>query len=1002
MTTQWNPAHAGGTGPDRNRAEGEERESAPAGRGAGERGSAARGSAAGGPWNDGPSSSEGPDRPAGDEEPTPYQSGPWRGYTMPVPEHPEHAEERERAAEENSAYDPPAYDGITGYPDPSGAGAVQAASQRTAPSGGTDEEGAGTDDGAAPTDSRSESAESAGARQRRFGRHARSSSPAVQDTEANGAAQRRRQGDDDHDDPDGLAGWVGSLTEAADDTRIAGRHTGSFPVVTPETERPEDEGEHTRSEGAREGRTRGRRDRVEGERGDRGDRARSRRDRIDTGRDGAEADRHEQDERDPEGEEGAPRRHTSRPAPGPARPSTATWVPEPEDEGALDATAEADGGEPAAAAPQGAADTGFDLLDGDGTGAVPTTVPKGPEAPTEESGESEPSAEASERAEEADDGPEPLPRRVPGPSAVSGAFRAIGADTVAPEPDPGSASDPEGSASEEDDEEYRPTSGDHWQPTSTTSRAELIERLDALSTLTELGQGDLPEKVLGQAGQLLDHAGARLRLSGDHTVVALAGGTGSGKSSLFNALCGLELSQTGVTRPTTSKAHACVWGHEGADALLSWLGVPTRYRHSRTGVLDTSNSELTGLVLLDLPDHDSVRSLHTAEADRLIGSVDLLVWVLDPQKYADAAVHHRYLAKMAGHGAVTVAVLNQVDRVAPDELEELLTDLRRLLETESGVHPRVITTSTVTGQGIRDVKEFLGETVVERRALVDRLVADLDQVIAPFEEFYGEGEVPATVSAQVRSQVQEGLANAAGVTAVADVVETNDVRRGRRRVGWPVARRAAKLRKDPLAAVQLDFLRRDESGVGGPVDAHEAELETALGEAADEVSEGMPGPWRRRMRAAARSGMAELPGELGEAVSGAVGDPDRSPSWWRMARTVQYALLAVAGAGFAWAVVSLLSWLGGGITGLRVFDDPIFAAYAGAVVVAGLLVGWLTGVGCGNLVEVAAVQRREEVERTAQTRVREIAGLRVVAPMEEELARYRAFRAAYEVARTQD
>ncbi|MFE1166012.1 GTPase [Nocardiopsis sp. NPDC058789] len=998
MTTQWNPAHAGGTGPDRDRAEGEEREGAPAGRGTDQRGSAARGSAVSGPWNDGPSPARDPDRSAEDEDPTPYQSGPWRGYTMPVPEHPEHAEERERAAEENptSAYDPPAYDGITGYPDPSGAGAVQAASQRTAPSEDTDEEGTGTDtdDGAAP-DPRSESAESAGARQRRFGRHARSSSPGAQDTEANGAAQRRRQGDDDHDDPDGLAGWVGSLTEAADDTRIAGRHTGSFPVITPETERPDEQGERTRNGGGKDGRTRGGRDRTEG---GRGDRARSRRDRIDAGRDGVDGtdgDEREQDEQAPEGE-GTPRRHTSRPEPGPARPSTATWVPEPEDEST---EAGEDSGEAPEAAPQGAAETGFDLLDGDGTGAARTaTVPVGPATSGTEG-----SADTQEPAEAADDGPEPLPRRVPGPSAVSGAFRAIGADTVAPEPVSDSVPAPAGSAPEEDDdEEYRPTSGDHWQPTSTTSRAELIERLDALSTLTELGQGDLPEKVLGQAGQLLDHAGARLRLSGDHTVVALAGGTGSGKSSLFNALCGLELSQTGVTRPTTSKAHACVWGHEGADALLSWLGVPNRYRHSRTGVLDTSNSELTGLVLLDLPDHDSVRSLHTAEADRLIGSVDLLVWVLDPQKYADAAVHHRYLAKMAGHGAVTVAVLNQVDRVAPDELEELLTDLRRLLETESGVHPRVITTSTVTGQGIRDVREFLGETVVERRALVDRLVADLDQVIAPFEEFYGEGEVPATVSAEVRSQVQEGLANAAGVTAVADVVETNDVRRGRRRVGWPVARRAAKLRKDPLAAVQLDFLRRDEPGVGGPVDAHEAELETALGEAADQVSEGMPGPWRRRMRAAARSGVAELPSELGEAVSGAVGDPDSSPSWWRMARTVQYALLAVAGAGVAWAVVSLLSWLGGGITGLRAFDDPIFAAYAGAVVVAGLLVGWLTGVGCGNLVEVAAVQRREEVERAAQTRVREIAGLRVVAPMEEELARYRAFRAAYEVARVQE
>ncbi|MGW5878778.1 GTPase [Nocardiopsis terrae] len=915
MTTQWNSPQAGDADHGEPRAEGEERESGPA---------------ASGPWNDEPARGHASPAPSGG--PASYESSPWRGYTMPVPEHPEHAEERERAAEEPLAHEPPAYDGIAGYPDPSGAGAAQNAPQQ-APEAVTD--------ASARPESQAESAEAAKARQRRFGRHARAW--------ADAEGERRRQGHTaQEDDPDGLAGWVGSLTEAADDTRIAGRSTGSFPVVTPETERPAERAADPAAEQPVQS--------------------------------APEA---------PEAEE-APRRHTRRPAPGATRTrATATWVPSPEQD-------ERDGETVGERAPEAAPEP-------------ERTEATGPADPVAGTGAGGPHVTT-------DDDPPPLPRRVPGPSAVSGAFRAVGTETsapgtetapgtepgAAPERDARSAYEREDIASEEPEEEYRPTTHDHWQPTSTTSRAELIERLDALSTLAELGRDDLPEEVLGRAGQLLDHAGARLRLSGEHTVVALAGGTGSGKSSLFNALCGLELSQTGVTRPTTSKAHACVWGHEGADALLSWLGVPTRYRHSRTSVLDSGNSELTGLVLLDLPDHDSVRSMHTAEADRLIGSVDLLVWVLDPQKYADAAVHHRYLAKMAGHGAVTVAVLNQVDKVASDELEELLTDLRRLLESESGVHPRVITTSTVTGQGVRDVRDFLSETVTERHALVDRLVADLDQVIVPFEEFYGDREVPGTVSVQTRSRVREGLANAAGVTAVADVVETNDVRRGKRRVGWPVARYVAKLRKDPLATVQLDFLRRDEPGVGGRVDAHEAELETALGEAADEVSEGMPGPWRRRMRAAARSGAAELPAELGEAVAGAVGDPDRSPSWWRLARTVQYSLLSVAGVGFAWALLSLLSWLGGGITGLRMFDDPIFIAYSGAVVGAGLLVGWLTGVGCGNLVEVAAVQRRENVERAAQERVREIAGLRVVAPMEEELARYRAFRAAYEVARIRD
>ncbi|MCY9785144.1 50S ribosome-binding GTPase [Nocardiopsis sp. EMB25] len=952
------------------------------------------------------------------------ENGPWRGYTMPVPEHPGRGSGSGPGAGQPLAE--AAHDGILGYPDAAPAGEagepdaprrgpgrharVSAARGGDVPggdgSGGPDARQAGgphgdpgdlgdggdpggrpepgevrdhlapegadiADDVAGVGQERSEDA-GEGDRERRGARsvaHSRGGRGTRGARGTRGERGRRgvrgagsaretgilRDGQDEGDDPDGLAGWVGSLAEAAEDAQIAGRTTGAFPVV----------------------------------------------------------------------------------------PKPPEWVPAPGRDGDV---AEADRG--SAGAVSSEAPEAFDAAeapveqrsDGQRSDDRPAVGLAGADqdAPVrEEAGEPAPdprvTAQTGARpvAEQEDGGP--LPRRVPGPSAVSGAFRAVGAaesdlaadpgtglsraepapetsvaEPAAPEADASGVDGADasertaarGSEDAEGDDEYRPTTHDHWRSAKTVTRAELVERLDALSTLTELGQDDLPEEVVSRSTQLLDHAGARLRLSGEHTVVALAGGTGSGKSSLFNALCGLELSQTGVTRPTTSKAHACVWGHEGADALLSWLGVPTRYRHSRTGVLDAGNSELTGLVLLDLPDHDSVRSMHTAEADRLIGSVDLLVWVLDPQKYADAAVHHRYLARMAGHGAVTVAVLNQVDRVEPDELEELLTDLRRLMETEAGVHPRVITTSTVTGKGIRDLREFLGETVRERRALVDRLVADLDQVVVAFEEFHGEGEIPETVPEPVAERVRSGLAGAAGVRAVADVTETNDVKRGRREVGWPVARMAGKLRKDPLSAVQLDFLRHDgDTGVNGPIDAHSAELETVLGEAADGVSEGMPSLWRRRMRTAALSGSAELPAELGDAVSGAVGAPDQYQPWWRVARSAQYALLAFAGLGLVWAVVALSSWLAGGFTGMVMFDDPVFVGYSGALVAASLLVGWLTGVGCGNLVEVAAVQRREEVERAAGERVAAIARQRVIEPMEAELARYRAFRAAHEVAR---
>ena len=143
---------------------------------------------------------------------------------------------------------------------------------------------------------------------------------------------------------------------------------------------------------------------------------------------------------------------------------------------------------------------------------------------------------------------------------------------------------------------------------------------------------------------------SRLRLSADHTVVAIAGATGSGKSSTFNALTGLELSAVGVRRPTTSWATACVWGDRRRRPSCSSGSASrpgTRSPATPCSTPAARTTRLDGVVLLDLPDHDSTEVSHHLEVDRLVQLADLLVWVLDPQKYADAAIHDRYLAPLA-------------------------------------------------------------------------------------------------------------------------------------------------------------------------------------------------------------------------------------------------------------------------------------------------------------------------------------------------------------------
>jgi hypothetical protein len=171
-------------------------------------------------------------------------------------------------------------------------------------------------------------------------------------------------------------------------------------------------------------------------------------------------------------------------------------------------------------------------------------------------------------------------------------------------------------------------------PAFAGARSGVGVRVDALADAVEAARGRIDDSVLDPAAELAARAAERLILSGEHTIVALAGATGSGKSSLFNRLTDLDLAGVGVRRPTTSWALACAWGPDGASELLKWMGIPARHQVSRMSMLDRSaeDERLDGLVLLDLPDHDSTEVEHHIEMDRLVRYADALVWVLDPQK----------------------------------------------------------------------------------------------------------------------------------------------------------------------------------------------------------------------------------------------------------------------------------------------------------------------------------------------------------------------------------
>src|SRR5699024_2070856 len=101
---------------------------------------------------------------------------------------------------------------------------------------------------------------------------------------------------------------------------------------------------------------------------------------------------------------------------------------------------------------------------------------------------------------------------------------------------------------------------------------ELGDDVEQITAALATAGARVPGEITAAAHEDLAQVTQRLALGVDYTVVALVGGTGSGKSSLFNALSSLQFADVGVIRPTTSQAAACIWGSK-ATALLDFLQV---------------------------------------------------------------------------------------------------------------------------------------------------------------------------------------------------------------------------------------------------------------------------------------------------------------------------------------------------------------------------------------------------------------------------------------------
>ena len=526
----------------------------------------------------------------------------------------------------------------------------------------------------------------------------------------------------------------------------------------------------------------------------------------------------------------------------------------------------------------------------------------------------------------------------------------------------------------------------------------------ALEAALETGGSELPASAVAAARSIVVKVRERTALVGGHTVVALAGATGSGKSTLFNALVGSNVATVGARRPTTSTPSAATWGPEPVGELLDWLQVSTRHDVTPESAPPVVGS-LDGLVLLDLPDFDSREVANRAEAERVLGLVDLFVWVTDPQKYADSRLHDDYVAALSSHDAVMLVVLNQVDLLTPAEAEQCMADLRRLLERDGIRNVSVLPTSARTGEGVDALRQRLVNTVTGRDAARSRLAADVR--VQAQSRTKGAGAREPEVKATEQSDLVDALARSAGVPMVVDAVDRDYRMEAIARTGWPFTRWVQAFRPKPLRRLRLEdkdikFSEQEVRAVLGrssippPTPAARAAVSLATRNLAGRAGDGLPVPWAEAVDSAVRPAGGELTDALDRAV---MSTPlrGRNPIWWRVVGVLQTLLALAAIAGLLWyAVLWVMTWLQ--------FPHPSppllwdFVPVPFLLLVGGLVLGLLFAVLSRAFARVGARRRAAGVEKKLRGAIADVADTEIIAPVAAVLERHAQTRRSLEVA----
>ena len=186
-------------------------------------------------------------------------------------------------------------------------------------------------------------------------------------------------------------------------------------------------------------------------------------------------------------------------------------------------------------------------------------------------------------------------------------------------------------------------------------------------------------------------------------VVAFLGGTGVGKSSLLNKLAGQAIATAGVERPTSREVTLF---HHRSVAINQF---EQKFPLQQIKVAQHDNPANEKIIWIDMPDFDSTEEKNKAIVMQWLPFIDVLIYVVSPERYRDNKAWQLLLSEGANHA--WLFVLNQWDRGDSVQFEDFKQQLAK-----AGFDNPLIYKTTCVG----DVEDELENLLVTIQSLASK------------------------------------------------------------------------------------------------------------------------------------------------------------------------------------------------------------------------------------------------------------------------------------------